>query len=123
MFTDHYQTLEIPPFSSKEAVKEAYKKQAHKHHPDKGGTAEQFRRVKEARDFLMSNQKSAYDQEYLINNSYPDYWIYSRGRKVPVVVVDAKKTGKGTSSAPLMQGTYLEKMIKGTKFIIPAKED
>jgi len=45
---NHYQTLGLSPDASHSDVKKAYRKLASKHHPDKGGDAEQFKRISEA---------------------------------------------------------------------------
>lgn len=45
---NYYQVLGVTPNSTPEEIKKAYKKLASKHHPDKGGDPEQFKRVQEA---------------------------------------------------------------------------
>lgn len=49
-----YQVLGLPTGASKEDIRKAFNKLALKHHPDKGGTVERFREIKEARDLLLS---------------------------------------------------------------------
>jgi len=59
---DHYQTLGVGRDADASAIKKAYRKLASKHHPDKGGNPEEFKRVQEAYDTLSDPQKrSQYD--------------------------------------------------------------
>ena len=47
--------LKVERSSSGEDVKKAYKKLALKHHPDKGGSADEFRKVNEAMEMCMDH--------------------------------------------------------------------
>jgi curved DNA-binding protein len=59
---DHYQTLGISKNATPQEIKKAYRKLASKHHPDKGGDAEQFKKIQEAYDTVSDPQKKqAYD--------------------------------------------------------------
>jgi len=59
---DLYTVLGVPRTASSEEIKKAYKKQAMKHHPDRGGDPDQFRKVTEAYDVLSnSDKRAAYD--------------------------------------------------------------
>jgi curved DNA-binding protein len=65
---DLYTVLGVPRTASSEDIKKAYKKQAMKHHPDRGGDPDQFRKVTEAYDVLSnSDKRTAYD------NPQPDF--------------------------------------------------
>ena len=48
MAKDYYQVLNIARNASKEEVKKAYRKLAHKYHPDKGGDEKRFKEISEA---------------------------------------------------------------------------
>ena len=54
---DPYKDLGIQRGASDEEVKKAYRKLAMKHHPDKGGDPEQFKKVQGAYDILSDPQK------------------------------------------------------------------
>ena len=54
-----YDTLGISRDATEGDIKKAYRKQCLKHHPDKGGDASQFQRVKDAHDVLSDPQKRA----------------------------------------------------------------
>ena len=47
------QTLELPADASWEAVKQAYRRLAARHHPDKGGESARFRDIRGAYEILM----------------------------------------------------------------------
>ena len=57
-----YDTLGVSRDASDGEIKKAYRKQCLKHHPDKGGDASMFQKVKDAHDVLSDPQKrSVYD--------------------------------------------------------------
>ena len=58
---DYYETLGVNHTTQPDEIKKAYRKLAGKHHPDKGGDAEQFKKIQEAYDVLSDPQKK---QEY-----------------------------------------------------------
>jgi len=60
---EHYNTLGVSKSASKQDIKKAYRKLAGKHHPDKGGDAEQFKKITEAYEILHDdNKRQMYDQ-------------------------------------------------------------
>ncbi len=64
MSKDYYNTLGVSAEASDEEIKKAYRKLAHKHHPDKkGGNEEKFKEINEAYQILSDKQKRGqYDQ-------------------------------------------------------------
>ncbi|MEI8004207.1 MAG: DnaJ domain-containing protein, partial [Methanothrix sp.] len=63
MATDYYQILGVGKTASEDEIKRAFRRKAHEHHPDKGGDAEQFKKVNEAYQVLSDPEKKArYDQ-------------------------------------------------------------
>jgi molecular chaperone DnaJ len=64
MAEDYYKILGLDKNASKDEIKKAYRKMAHKYHPDKeSGDAELFKKVNEAHEVLSDDQKrSQYDQ-------------------------------------------------------------
>ena len=54
---DPYGVLGIPQTASEDEVKKAYRKLAMKHHPDKGGDPEQFKKIQGAYDILSDAEK------------------------------------------------------------------
>ncbi len=64
MAKDYYKTLNIEKKASKEEVKKAFHKLAHKYHPDKkGGDEAKFKEINEAYQILSDDNKRAqYDQ-------------------------------------------------------------
>ena len=49
---DHYQTLGVAKNATPDDIKKSYRKLASKHHPDKGGDVEKFKRMKLAYEVL-----------------------------------------------------------------------
>ncbi len=60
---DYYKILGIARQASEEDIKKAYRKLAHKYHPDKGGEASRFKEISEAYQILSNRDKRAqYDK-------------------------------------------------------------
>lgn len=63
MSKDYYKTLDVEKTASDDDIKKAFRKKAHEHHPDKGGDAEQFKKINEAYQVLSDKTKrQQYDQ-------------------------------------------------------------
>jgi DnaJ-class molecular chaperone len=59
---DHYNTLGVQRDATEQDIKKAYRKLASKHHPDKGGDQEQFKRIQGAYEVLSDpNKRAQYD--------------------------------------------------------------
>src|SRR3954470_5654743 len=62
---DYYQILGVDKKASKEDIKKAFHKLAHKFHPDKGtGDADKFKEVSEAYSILSDDKKRAEYDSY-----------------------------------------------------------
>lgn len=60
---DYYKVLGINKEASEEDVKKAFRKLAHKYHPDKGGDEKKFKEINEAYQVLSNKEKRAqYDR-------------------------------------------------------------
>jgi DnaJ-class molecular chaperone len=60
---DHYQTLAVEKTATADEIKRAYRRLASQHHPDKGGSTEQFQRIEEAYRILGDpTSRSQYDR-------------------------------------------------------------
>lgn len=62
--TTHYETLSIDIKATQEEIKIAYKSKCLETHPDKGGSAELFDKVKKAYDILRDVNKRTYYDKY-----------------------------------------------------------
>jgi len=63
MMKDYYKILGVTKGATSEDIKKAYRRLAHKYHPDKGGSAAQFKEVSEAYQVLSDTDKRAqYDK-------------------------------------------------------------
>ncbi len=60
---DYYEVLGIARNASQDEIKKAFRKLAHKHHPDKGGSEVKFKELNEAYQVLSDDKKRAeYDR-------------------------------------------------------------
>jgi len=60
---DYYGTLGVPPTADREAIRQAYRRLALQHHPDRGGTHEMMLRLNEAFEVLgNAGRRADYDQ-------------------------------------------------------------
>jgi len=60
---DYYSILGVPKTATEKEIRKAYKTQSMKHHPDRGGDEEQFKKINEAYSTLKDPQKrAAYDR-------------------------------------------------------------
>ncbi|MDD5547364.1 MAG: DnaJ C-terminal domain-containing protein [Candidatus Pacebacteria bacterium] len=61
---DYYKVLGVEQSASQDQIKDAYRKLAHKHHPDKaGGNEQKFKEINEAYQILSNKEKrSQYDR-------------------------------------------------------------
>ena len=57
MAEDYYHLLGVTKSASQDEIKKAFRKKAHTLHPDKGGDAEQFKKVNEAYQTLSDADK------------------------------------------------------------------
>lgn len=55
--SNYHHILGVPEDATEAEIKKAYKRLAAKHHPDKGGDAEEFDRIKDAYDHLTGKKK------------------------------------------------------------------
>ena len=55
--TEYYNNLNVSKDSTPNEIKKAYRKLAIKHHPDKGGDPEQFKKISVAYDVLSDAEK------------------------------------------------------------------
>jgi molecular chaperone DnaJ len=63
MSKDYYKILGVDKNASKEEIKQAFRKLAHQHHPDKGGDEKKFKEINEAYSILSNDEKrQQYDQ-------------------------------------------------------------
>ncbi|MBI2450787.1 MAG: DnaJ domain-containing protein [Parcubacteria group bacterium] len=63
MAKDYYSILGVPKNAAEEDIKKAYRKLAHEHHPDRGGTEAKFKEINEAYQILSDkNKRAQYDQ-------------------------------------------------------------
>ena len=63
MAKDYYNVLGVSQNASDDEIKKAYRKLAHKYHPDKGGEEKKFKEINEAYQVLSNKEKKAqYDR-------------------------------------------------------------
>ena len=57
--TDYYATLGVPRTANADEIKQAFRRLASQHHPDKGGDTQKFQAIQEAYATLGDEQKRA----------------------------------------------------------------
>ncbi len=63
MSKDYYDILGVSKNAGQDEIKNAFRKKAHEHHPDKGGDAEKFKELNEAYQILgNADKRKQYDQ-------------------------------------------------------------
>ena len=68
--SDYYADLNVNKDASAKEIKKSFRKLAQKHHPDRGGKEEDFKKINEAYDTLSdTNKKAQYDQQQLFGPS------------------------------------------------------
>ena len=73
---DHYQTLGVSPQADEKEIKKAYRKLAGKHHPDKGGDENEFKKIQQAYETLSDPAKR---QQYDNPNPFEGGDPFSQG--------------------------------------------
>ncbi|MDD5621501.1 MAG: molecular chaperone DnaJ, partial [Candidatus Pacebacteria bacterium] len=61
---DYYKILEVSSSATEEEIKKAYRKLAHKYHPDRGGDDKKFKEINEAYQILSNKEKRAQYDKY-----------------------------------------------------------
>lgn len=123
--TDDYETLGVSRNASPEEIKKAYRKLANKHHPDKGGDPEVFKKIQNAYDNIVKKKHKSSDNHkqddpfwtYYSDDMYESYraytdWFGQRERKtiytVTLNIPDAYKSTtitNGTDTITIPAGT------------------
>jgi DnaJ-class molecular chaperone len=73
---DYYHILNIEKTATQDEIKKAFRKLAHKHHPDKGGDEEKFKEINKAYQILSDDKKR---QEYDRFGSSANSFQHSKG--------------------------------------------
>lgn len=72
MSKEYYDVLGVSKNASEAEIKQAYRKLAHQHHPDKGGSKEKFQEINEAYQVLGDrNKRAQYDQFGAVGGNSP----------------------------------------------------
>ena len=75
---DYYKILELKPVATSDEIKKAYRRLAHKYHPDKtGGNVEKFKQISEAYKYLMEHPEP--DESFVRSSKAPpNFWEYNK---------------------------------------------
>lgn len=79
MAKDYYNILGVAKNASTDEIKTAFRKLAHKYHPDKSGDDKQFKEINEAYQILSNNQKRAEYDTYGSNFGQSSTGGYEHG--------------------------------------------
>ena len=128
---DYYKTLGVNRNASQDEIKKAFKKQAMKHHPDKGGDANTFQQINEAYETLgNSNKKQQYDMFGTKGNQNPRTQTWEFGGDFPNDIGDIFNDFFGGNRSPFQRRQFrknrdiiiqadieLEDVLKGKELI------
>ena len=128
---DYYKTLGVNRNASQDEIKKAFKKQAMKHHPDKGGDANTFQQINEAYETLgNSNKKQQYDMFGATGNQNPRTQTWEFGGDFPNDIGDIFNDFFGGNRSPFQRRQFrknrdiiiqadieLEDVLKGKELI------
>lgn len=90
---DYYSILGVSRSSSEQEIKQAYKRLAMKHHPDRGGDSSTFQKIQEAYQILSDPKKRAeYDnpQRMFHTENFEDLFSYMRRRRNRDITIHVK---------------------------------
>ena len=72
--SEYYNILGVSKTASDDEIKNAYRKLARTHHPDKGGNKEKFQEIQTAYEILSDeNKKREYDNQQNGNQNFPSF--------------------------------------------------
>ena len=104
---DYYKTLGVNRNASQDEIKKAFKKQAMKHHPDKGGDANTFQQINEAYETLgNSNKKQQYDMFGTTGNQNPRTQTWEFGGDFPNDIGDIFNDFFGGNRSPFQRRQF-----------------
>lgn len=67
---DYYKILGVAKTATQQEIKQAYRRLASKHHPDRGGSTEEFQKIEEAyRTLSDENKRGQYDMPHQFQNN------------------------------------------------------
>jgi DnaJ family protein A protein 2 len=99
-----YERLEVSKDASAEDIKKAYMKMARKHHPDKGGDAEVFKRVQEAYEVLSDDmRRHIYDQTGSVDGGEQQQHRGGGGFPFPDIFASMFGGGGAPGGSPMRQ--------------------
>ena len=73
LITLELRTDELTPSNMQQRIKQAYRNQVKRHHPDLGGSAQAFLKIQEAYERLIHWTKNP---TYIRKSGFPDKWLY-----------------------------------------------
>jgi len=98
---DYYKVLGVTENSTGEEIKKAFRKLSLKHHPDRGGSADEFKKINEAYQTLGDAKKR---QMYKMNKRNPFAHRFSSGGGAELDPLFKMFFGGGMPGMPGMQG-------------------
>lgn len=116
---DLYTVLGVPRTASPQEIRKAYKTQAMKHHPDRGGNPDQFRQVTEAYDILSnSDKRSAYDNPQRFNVRSEDVRGGNPFAGTPFEDIFGKRQTPRNRDVQMPVNVTLKDIITGNQFVV-----
>jgi curved DNA-binding protein len=121
--TDHYKTLGVARDATPDEIKQAYRRMAAKHHPDKGGDTATFQQVQAAYETLSDPQKKQeFDNPHHHSGGFPGgFGFHSQGFDINDIIGQMFGGGGGPFHNPFQQNyrttiwVSLEQAYSGTE--------
>jgi curved DNA-binding protein CbpA len=104
MTNNPYEILGVPKDATEEVIDRAFKAKARKAHPDSGGSAEEFIRIKQACLILLDPEKrNRFDRDGIIDENKPDNVTATALQRITMFFVQTIQATMSQSSLHLNQ--------------------
>ena len=109
---NYYEMLGVDQYATAEEIKKSYRELAKKHHPDKGGNEEEFKKINEAYSILSNDEKRMnYDRDFFFINARQKAFEEQQKRALDIyqtLVITLKECYTGASKKVRLGGNVID---------------